>query len=574
MEKAKTYDELISELAEMRTQLEEASDTIIAIRSGEVDALVVKDKDGHQLYTLKNADKTFRIFIEQMTEGAVTLSPDNIILYCNSQFATMVQLPLEKVAGQSIFKFIMPDYVANCTTFIQSAWNNNIKGELVLLASTGKEVPVLLSLQTLSLDEGLSLSIILTDLTAQKDVQQLLEQKNQQLEEAQKVAQLLNTNLERKVRERTQELEATIQQKTEAEEELRNNQERLTLILETMAEGIGIIDARGNLTYANPMAQKILGLQRSKNHRHTYDDPKWPNLRVNGTPLPEEERPMIVMMSTGKPLYDYEIAVQPPGKERFYISVNAAPIRDSNGKIIGGVGTFMDVTNRRKTIQQKDEFISVASHELKTPITTLKASLQLLEKVISTDTDAPVIPLLLKKAGISITKLSSLINTLLNVSRLEEGQLLLNKSAFNVYQAIRDNIDELQLTDKYDIQITGDKGIEVTADKYRIEQVLTNFINNAVKYAPAADKIIVHFKREGQHNLKVSVQDFGIGISDDKKANLFDRYYRVDYSGTQYSGLGLGLYISSEIIKKHNGDIGVDSKLSEGSTFWFTIPVN
>src|SRR3954469_9109204 len=134
-------------------QLEEATDTIEAIRSGEIDALIVKEKDGHQLYTLKSADQTYRIFIEQMTEGALTLSPENIILYCNSQFASLVQLPLEKVIGQLFVNFITPDYQKEYAAYIQKAWNENIKGKGTSQATSGKAVPVLLSLKTLPLDE-------------------------------------------------------------------------------------------------------------------------------------------------------------------------------------------------------------------------------------------------------------------------------------------------------------------------------------------------------------------------------------------------------------------------------------
>ncbi len=557
-------------------QLEEANDTIEAIRSGEVDALVVKEKDGHQLYTLKNADQTYRIFIEQMTEGAVTLNEDNLILYSNSQFASLIKLPLEKVTGQSFFQFIPSEYRDECNSLIKSAWQENNKGELFLLSSDKSCVPVLMSFKTLHLDEGLSMSIILTDLTKQKENEQLLKLKNQQLQEAQDIAQQLNASLENKVKERTSELETSVKEKTEIGEALRSNQERLTLILETMAEGVGIIDVGGKLIYANPMAQKILGLQKSEILARTYDDPKWVNLRIDGTPLPENEHPMSIMMETGMPVYDHEIGVQPPDRERFYISINAAPIRDGNGKLIGGVGTFMDVTNRRKSIQQKDEFISVASHELKTPMTSLKASLQILEQMMKTEKDSPMVPVFLNKASINLSKLSGLVEDLLNVSRLEKGQLILKKTVFNVYDIVKENVDNLQFVNKSidSVTISGNREINILADKYRIEQVLANLLNNAVKYSQASPRIHISIDLCGSNAVKVSVQDFGIGIPEDKQRQLFDRYFRVDYSGNQYSGLGLGLYISNEIITKHNGEIGVESQLGKGSTFWFILPIS
>ncbi|MDQ2752316.1 MAG: ATP-binding protein, partial [Bacteroidota bacterium] len=422
----------------------------------------------------------------------------------------------------------------------------------------------------------LSMSIIITDLTKQKETEQLLKLNNKQLKEAQEIARQLNTNLENKVKERTHELETSVSEKTVLTEELRKNQERLTLILETMAEGVSIVDLDGRVTYANPMAQKILGMQKNELSSRLYNDPKWTNLRLDGTLLPKEEHPMMIMLATGKPVYDCEIGIQQPGKETFYISVNGAPIRDGNGTIIGGVGTFMDVTNRRKSIQQRDEFISVASHELKTPMTTLKASLQILERMIATEKESPMLPLFLAKASTSLVKLSGLTDDLLNVSRLEKGQLVLNKASFNVYEMVKENAENLQFVNQNmeAITINGDRDICVIADRYRIEQVLDNLLTNAIKYSPSSSRIHITIERFEPDSVKVSVQDFGIGIPEEKQQQLFNRYYRVDYSSNQYSGLGLGLYISNGIILKHDGTMGVHSRAAQGSTFWFTLPIS
>jgi two-component system phosphate regulon sensor histidine kinase PhoR len=572
VENTKSYQELLNELSEMRIQLEEATDTIEAIRSGEIDALVVKANDGLQLFTLKSADHTYRIFIEQMSEGAVTLNMDGQILYCNSQFATLVNTPLEKVTGKSIFKFITEGCQETCLDYITRAWTTNVKGELHILASNNVEVPVLLSLKTLDLEEGLSMSVILTDLTEQKATQKLLEQKNAQLEEAQKIAQHLNANLENTVKERTRELQINIEEKTKVEEELRNNQERLTRILETMAEGVGIVDAKGNLIYANPMAQKILGLKQSKILERTYDDPNWKNLRIDGSPLPSHEHPMSVMMNTRKPVFDQEIAVQPPEGERFYISINAAPLLDEQGEITGGIGTFMDVTQRRKITQHKDEFISVASHELRTPVTTLQASLQLLSRM--KDNPSPtMLPKLIDQANKSLNRVSVLIEDLLNTTKMADGQLHLNKMPTILSNLLGDCCNHVRTGEEHNIVITGDKDLQANIDADKIDQVVINLVNNAIKYAPDSKDITIDIAREGDF-AKVSISDNGPGIPAEKLPHLFDRYYRVDSSGKQYSGLGLGLYICAEIIKKHDGQIGATSELGQGSTFWFTLPLS
>ncbi|MGB4400539.1 MAG: ATP-binding protein [Daejeonella sp.] len=572
MDVLKSHTELLAELDEIRNQLMEANDTIDAIRSGEIDALVVKDKQGHQIFTLKSADHAYRIFIEQMTEGAVTLNESNLIISSNTQFAKMIGLSLEKVIGQPFEKFLPANYLASFKFLIFKAWKNNVKGELKIKSESGYDTPVLLSLKTLELDEGNSMSIILTDLSSQKETQRLLLQKNTQLEEAQKIARELNTNLEVTISERTSQLEDTLAKKIHAEAELKANQEQLTRILETMAEGVVIVDRSGILTYANPMAQKFLGSDVDKNMTSIYGNGKWQNLKVDGTPLSNAEHPVSLIMTSGREVYDYEIAIQPAYSERFYISVNAAPLRDEQGELIGVVATFMDVTNRRKISQHKDEFISVASHELKTPLTSLKASMQILTKLLQADSNSSKIPEFIDKANKNLQKILYLTEDLMNVSKIQHGQLPLKRTRFNLSKLVADCCSHVKSDENYNFIMEGSEEIEVYADFHRIDQVLVNLVNNAVKYAPQSKTIKLSFT--SQNGIaKVSVQDFGIGISPEKLPHLFDRYYRVDPSGIQFSGLGLGLYISSEIIERHGGKMGVDSVIGQGSTFWFTLPI-
>ena len=169
-------------------------------------------------------------------------------------------------------------------------------------------------------------------------------------------------------------------------------------------------------------------------------------------------------------------------------------------------------------------------------------------------------------------RVTTLIENLLNTDKLNEGQLHLNKTSFTIAQMVGDCCQHVRIAGIYTIITDGDKELEIYADADRIDQVVINFVNNAIKYAPATKEI--HIKIEKINNMaKVSVSDKGPGIHPEKLPYLFDRYYRVDSSGMQYSGLGLGLYISAEIIKRHNGEIGVDSELGKGSTFWFTLPL-
>ena len=185
----------MKELEELRFQLHEANETIEAIRTGQVDALVVQGQEGHQVYTLKSADQTYRVFIEKMTEGAVTLNQQGLILYCNSQFAFMAGLPLSQVIGISFEKFIIADDLFLYEESFKKCWEQDCKVELMLKTGEG-QAPVQLSLTTLDLQEGRALSIIVTDLTAQKKTQQQLRENNLQLEEINRALELSNHDLQ------------------------------------------------------------------------------------------------------------------------------------------------------------------------------------------------------------------------------------------------------------------------------------------------------------------------------------------------------------------------------------------
>ncbi|WP_059136690.1 ATP-binding protein [Chryseobacterium aquaticum] len=369
-----------------------------------------------------------------------------------------------------------------------------------------------------------------------------------------------------------QERDKTIAEKIELEEVLRKSEERLQGILETMAEGVGVIDANGQMVYANPMAQHILGLSESHIKDRTYDDPKWQNLRIDGTPLPSEEHPMTIMMTTRKPVHDHEICVQLPNKERIYISINAAPIFDTEGNLTGGIGTFMDVTARRMITQGKDDFISIASHELKTPVTALKASLQLLQRShekLSVDVRARLVDQSIK----SLEKLSHLITDLLDTSRIDQGHFKLDKQPFALSELFDDCCSTHIQNSDLNITIEGDDSLIVEADNQQIGQVMTNLITNAIKYAPDSDEIIIKIEKLNDQEVKITVKDKGPGIPQEKLIHLFERYYRTDYQGQKFTGLGLGLYISADIIKNHGGRIGVESDFGNGSEFWFTLPL-
>jgi PAS domain S-box-containing protein len=234
------------------------------------------------------------------------------------------------------------------------------------------------------------------------------------------------------------------------------------------------------------------------------------------------------------------------------------------------LGTLSDVTREKLAEREKDDFISIASHELKTPLTALKGSLQVLERM--KDAPTPMLPPLLEQASKSMNKVTSLVDELLNATRMAEGQLHIKKTRFNLSKAINECCLHITAAGNYQILTEGIKDAEVEADSERIQRVIVNLVNNAVKYAAMSKQIIIRVE-QSPDRIKVTVSDTGPGISKEKIPHLFERFYRADENGGQYSGLGLGLYISAEIVRKHGGEIGVDSEPGKGSSFWFTLPV-
>jgi PAS domain S-box-containing protein len=194
--KYKLQSNLIRELDELRFQLAEANETIEAIRTGQVDAIVVANGDGRQLYTLKNADLTYRIFIEKMTEGAVTLDREGVVIYCNSQFAHMIKMPLSQVIGNSFSGFVAEESQGEYADCFERSWTGGDCKIEASLRSGDEQKPVQLSFNVLQLDEGVSMSIILTDLTAQKNTQRELELSNAKLQAAIDALELSNYDLQ------------------------------------------------------------------------------------------------------------------------------------------------------------------------------------------------------------------------------------------------------------------------------------------------------------------------------------------------------------------------------------------
>jgi PAS domain S-box-containing protein len=270
--------------------------------------------------------------------------------------------------------------------------------------------------------------------------------------------------------------------------------------------------------------------------------------------------------------FEIEYIINPmDGAKPRWLKATGKAYYDDQDKPVSVSGTMIDITESKAYDQQKDDFISIASHELKTPVTSLKAALQLLDRM-KANPSPQVLPKLIEQSNRSMDKISTLIEDLLNLSRMNEGQLKLDKTKFTIAHMLNQCCSHVRVAGKHELVLQGDEELEVIADEHRVDQVIVNMVNNAVKYAPNSKQIFFNVEKLGSM-ARISVRDTGPGIAPDKLSHLFERYYRTDASGYQNSGLGLGLYISAEIIRKHGGEIGVDSELGKGSTFWFTLPL-
>jgi PAS domain S-box-containing protein len=269
-----------------------------------------------------------------------------------------------------------------------------------------------------------------------------------------------------------------------------------------------------------------------------------------------------------------EFRVVWPDKSVHWIYAKGTVFTDKHQKPLRMVGVNMDITARKQLENQKDEFIGVATHELKTPITTLKGYTQVLINRLKKKKDFSTVAHL-TKMDVQLNRLNTLVEDLLDVTKIQSGTLQLNREDIIFSDLVAEIVDSLQLTtDRHTIVMKNNLKKKVHADRNRIGQVITNILSNAIKYSPQANEIIVTMDNKDSV-VTLSVQDFGIGISDDVQKKVFDRFFRVSGpTGVTFPGLGLGLFISAEIIRRHGGKIWVESKIGKGSTFSFSLPVN
>jgi len=347
--------------------------------------------------------------------------------------------------------------------------------------------------------------------------------------------------------------------------EYQNSQTRFRAIFEYSRLGNKVITADLKIVQVNPAMVELLGYTTKEELIGTKILDYSPEENHSHWKLLQEQ-----LWKKSTPSFSLETALIKKDGSLIWCQITSTLFPDQGENM--GYTIIEDITEKHELRLQKDEFIGIATHEIKTPITSLKASLQLMNRMIKKESGIPEkIAKLAFEAQLYTSKLTHLVEDFLNTSKLEQGKLSINKRWFPLSDVIEGCCNHVQLDRRHYVTHSGDLSIEVYADRHKIDQIIVNFVNNALKYAAESKEILIKVERLSNCT-KISVTDKGAGIPPQEIPHLFDRYFQIKKGGSQSPGLGLGLYISAQIIKGHDGEIGVDSKVGEGSTFWFTLP--
>ena len=471
------------------------------------------------------------------------LLPDNPIIYCNPAFERLSGYNREEIIGRNC-RFLQSqdrnqearfqiraaiDAGENCVVQIR---NYTKQGELfhneLYLSPVKNEV-----------GEVTNFIGIQNDVTARVRVEQELDQHHKETEQ--------------KVVDRTKML--------------RESEEYLSSIVETIRESLIVMDKDYKVLSANNHFLNTFKVSINETKgRLLYE------LGNGQWDIPELKKMMEDILPTNNPVLDYEVEHEFPHIGRKLMLLNAHRV-ELEGQFKDRILLAIeDITERRNIEQRKDDFLSIASHELKTPLTTVVGYVQMMQRLIP-ENASDKFKSAVEKTALYVDRLNQLLTELLDVSRIQSGNIELHKELFDFDKMVAEAIEGMQTaTPKYRILCKGKVGIQYFGDESHLTQVLTNLISNAIKYSPDANEVEIYVSRVSDF-IKVSVKDHGMGVREDERKKIFERFYRVGTIQKNFPGMGIGLYICDQIIKNHGGALWVESELGEGSVFSFTLPV-
>jgi PAS domain S-box-containing protein len=356
-------------------------------------------------------------------------------------------------------------------------------------------------------------------------------------------------------------------------------------LLRGIADGVYMVDFQRNLTMLNPAAEKLTGWKVGE----AVGLKCWTVMNLKdeqGNSICQKDCPALKVWKDGKPFVRDDVCfIRHRGTKNTQFSSSYAPILDINANIKGAICVFRDVTQKKEVERQRNEFVSTASHELRTPITALEGYISLAkdQKVCTIDSKAGEF---LEKAHNTALGMSSLIQNLLTITRIEDTKIQINTTKFSIHELAGEAVDALQplakekglalkLKEVEHQQVKGEtaigRSLNVTADEEKIREVLYNLIENGLKYTDKGGvSLSISYDKDFA---TVCVSDTGIGIPADGQQHLFEKFYRVDNSATRETGgTGLGLFITRSLVEMSGGQIWVESQVGRGSKFYFTLP--
>jgi PAS domain S-box-containing protein len=271
--------------------------------------------------------------------------------------------------------------------------------------------------------------------------------------------------------------------------------------------------------------------------------------------------------------FEVEIRLKNASGKYIWHLVRAVPYTNDNTSVLKFFGSCTNIQEQKEVQSKKDEFISVASHELKTPLSSLKGYIQIIKK----ERADPLFSNIIDRCTKAVNNMQFLVGSLLDVSRIQTGQLHLQLAPANLYDMVQECMELTAMnypSHRINLLFDADKDTRVLVDAQRIQQVMINLLNNGCKYSPGAKEVILRVEKQRKApDVKISVQDFGIGIPAEELKYIFEKYYRVKDASHQASGLGIGLYLIKEIVQLHKSNIIAESEINKGSTFYFYLPL-
>ncbi|RYY07363.1 MAG: PAS domain-containing protein [Sphingobacteriaceae bacterium] len=360
-------------------------------------------------------------------------------------------------------------------------------------------------------------------------------------------------------------MEKRIQERTKV---IKESEEYLASIVSTVRESLIVLDKNHNVLSVNDHFLKTFKV--------SLNDTEGKGLYELGNGQWNIEKLKLMLqdvLPTNNPVEDFEVEHDFPQIGKKLMLVNAHRIElegDYKDRILIAIE---DITDRKEIERRKDDFLSIASHELKTPLTTVKGYVQMMSRYMPENANDRF-KSIVEKTSNYVDRLNSLLTELLDVSRIQTGNIELHKEKFDFDRTVHETVEGIQnATKTHRIIIKGSATNNYVGDESHIVQVINNLLANAIKYAPDEPEILVYLSLVSDY-LKVSITDNGMGITQEDQKKIFERFFRVGEIQQRFPGMGIGLYVCDQIIKNHGGSLWVESEKGNGSTFNFTLPLN